>query len=98
MDDEPLYYEDYDKSQNYFDFNSYQDAGILSTLPYDENWLDYETYNPYEPIPKTYEAIPESFDIPFDHWLDNSGVGAFGLPSNIFTVYTRQESFKFNLW
>ena len=79
---EPLYYEDY--------YHDYQDD---ESTPYTPNLYDYDTYEQshYNPPPPL--VVPEPFNIPFDDWLDSSGVGAFGLPSVKYSTYASPPAY-----
>ena len=85
--DEPLYYEDYtEKPSPYVEY----DDGYDYNSPYHNPVLEYDTYDPYDPYYKPQKKtlkIPKPFNIPFDSWLDSSGVGAFGLPSSTYRTY-----------
>ena len=87
--DEPLYYEDY-----YHDYDNYVDFEDEETsTPYSPNLSDYDTYEPgyYEPRAP---LVPEPFNIPFNAWLDSSGVGAWGLPSVRHSTYSPPPAYQ----
>ena len=96
--EEPLYYEDYsEKPHNYVEYDdpyqySVPDDPYEYSTPDEHQYFDYDTYDPpsyYEPPKK---EIPKPFDLPFDAWLDSSGVGAFGLPTQTYQTYTNPPS------
>ena len=91
--DEPLYYEDY--YHDYEDHDSYTDYEDHEfSSPYSPNLYDYDTYQPSFYNPQPAPVVPEPFDIPFDDWLDSSGVGAFGLPSVKHSTYASPPAWE----
>lgn len=88
--DEPLYYEDYYHDyDNYVDFEDHE-----SSTPYSPNLSDYDTYEPSYYEPRAPLVVPEPFNIPFDAWLDSSGVGAWGQPSVKHSTYATPSAYQ----
>ena len=98
--DEPLYYEDYyHENDNYVDFEDEESTDPYSSDPYSSDpyspsLSDYDTYETGYYEPRAPLVVPEPFNIPFNSWLDSSGVGAWGLPSIKHSTYAPPPAYQ----